>query len=161
MVMLTDAVRLLLFPALMAFAASSDLFTMTISNRVTLILVAGFFGLALYSGMDLHAVLWHVTAAFAVLAVTFEHDHIVPPASATALLDGVASPDKAQLHLSGGHVGAVVSRKAASGLWPQLSRWWAVRDTDEARGLADDDDVTDRSSAAPPEPPAHTAPPRT
>lgn len=69
--MLTDAARLLLFPALMAFAASSDLFTMTISNRVTLILMAGFFALALYSGMDLHAVLWHVAAALAVLAVTF------------------------------------------------------------------------------------------
>ncbi len=69
--MLTDAARLLLFPALMAFAASSDLFTMTISNRVTLILVAGFFGLALYSGMDLHAVLWHLAAALAVLTVTF------------------------------------------------------------------------------------------
>ena len=35
--MTADAVRLLLFPALMAFAASSDLFTMTISNRVALI----------------------------------------------------------------------------------------------------------------------------
>ncbi|MEZ4400678.1 MAG: alpha/beta fold hydrolase [Kofleriaceae bacterium] len=75
-----------------------------------------------------------------VLAVTFAHDHIVPTAAATALLDRVASPDKAQLELRGGHVGAVVSRKAASGLWPQLSRWWAVRDTDAARGLGDDDD---------------------
>ena len=37
--MLTDAVKLLLFPAMMAFAASSDLFTMTISNRIALILV--------------------------------------------------------------------------------------------------------------------------
>jgi prepilin peptidase CpaA len=69
--MLTDAARLLLFPALMAFAASSDLFTMTISNRVTLILAGGFFALALYSGMDLHTVLWHVAAAFMVLAITF------------------------------------------------------------------------------------------
>ena len=69
--MLTDAARLLLFPALMAFAASSDLFTMTISNRVTLILTAGFFALALYVGMDLHTVLWHAAAAFTVLAVTF------------------------------------------------------------------------------------------
>jgi prepilin peptidase CpaA len=69
--MLTDAARLLLFPALMAFAASSDLFTMTISNRVTLVLAGGFFALALYSGMDLHAVLWHVAAAFMVLAITF------------------------------------------------------------------------------------------
>ena len=44
--MLTDAARLLLFPAMMAFAASSDLFTMTISNRISLILIAGFFALA-------------------------------------------------------------------------------------------------------------------
>ena len=34
--------QLTLFPAMMAFAASSDLFTMTIANRVSLILVAGF-----------------------------------------------------------------------------------------------------------------------
>jgi len=69
--MVTDAVRLLLFPALMAFAASSDLFTMTISNRVTLILVAGFFALALYTGMNLDAVMWHTAAALAVLTVAF------------------------------------------------------------------------------------------
>ena len=46
--MLTDAVRLLVFPALMAFAASSDLLTMTISNRVSLILMGGFFALAFF-----------------------------------------------------------------------------------------------------------------
>jgi len=69
--MVTDAVRLLLFPALMAFAASSDLFTMTISNRVTLILVASFFALALYTGMNLDAVMWHTGAALAVLTVAF------------------------------------------------------------------------------------------
>ena len=39
--MVADAIRLLLFPALMAFAASSDLITMTISNRVSLMLVGG------------------------------------------------------------------------------------------------------------------------
>ena len=69
--MLTDAIRLLLFPALMAFAASSDLFTMTISNRVTLILVGGFVALALCSGMNLHDILIHAGAAAAVLSVTF------------------------------------------------------------------------------------------
>jgi len=69
--MVTDAVRLLLFPALMAFAASSDFFTMTISNRVSLLLVAGFFALALYTGMSLQAVMWHSGAALTVLAVTF------------------------------------------------------------------------------------------
>jgi prepilin peptidase CpaA len=69
--MLADSIRLLLFPALMAFAASSDLFTMTISNRITLILVAGFFALALWSGMGLNDMLWHMGAAIAVLAVSF------------------------------------------------------------------------------------------
>lgn len=69
--MLSDAIRLLLFPAMMAFAASSDLFSMTISNRVSLILVGGFFALAFWSGMSTDDVLSHVGAAFCVLAVTF------------------------------------------------------------------------------------------
>jgi len=69
--MLTDAIRLLLFPAIMAFAASSDLFTMTISNRVALALIAGFFALALVSGMSANDMLFHVGAAFSVLAVAF------------------------------------------------------------------------------------------
>ena len=69
--MVTDAIRLLLFPAMMAFAASSDLFTMTISNRVSLALVGGFFALALVTGMGGWDVLMHVGAAVAVLAVTF------------------------------------------------------------------------------------------
>ena len=55
--MILDIARLLLFPALMAFAAASDLFTMTISNRVSLALVAGFLVLALLGGMGLHDIL--------------------------------------------------------------------------------------------------------
>jgi prepilin peptidase CpaA len=69
--MLSNAATLLLFPAIMAFAAASDLFTMTISNRVSLILVAGFFALAFWTGMDPYAVLSHVGAAFTVLTVAF------------------------------------------------------------------------------------------
>lgn len=75
--LMADATRfllfpaILLFPAMMAFAASSDLFTMTISNRVSLILVAGFFALAYWSGLSAYDVLSHVGAAFVVLAVTF------------------------------------------------------------------------------------------
>src|SRR5512134_1178175 len=69
--MLIDAARLLLFPAMMAFAASSDLLTMTISNRIALILVAGFFALSYFSGMSMNDVLSHVGAALAVLSVTF------------------------------------------------------------------------------------------
>jgi len=69
--MLADAVRLLLFPALMSFAASSDLITMTISNRVSLILIAGFFVLAVMVGMPPAAIGMHVAASAAVLVVSF------------------------------------------------------------------------------------------
>jgi prepilin peptidase CpaA len=69
--MVIDAVRLLLFPALMAFAASSDLFTMTISNRVSLMLAGGFLALALLTGMSAAAIGSHVGAAALVLAVVF------------------------------------------------------------------------------------------
>jgi prepilin peptidase CpaA len=69
--MILDIFRLLLFPALMAFAAASDLFTMTISNRVSLALVAGFLVLALLSGMGLHDMLSHIGAGAAVLVIAF------------------------------------------------------------------------------------------
>jgi prepilin peptidase CpaA len=69
--MLADAIRLLLFPALMAFAASSDLLTMTISNRVSLTLAGSFFVVAVWSGMPLADMGMHAGAALAVLVVTF------------------------------------------------------------------------------------------
>jgi len=69
--MLTDAIRLMLFPALMAFAASSDLLTMTISNRVSLVLVAGFFAMAFLIGMPSATVLSNVGAAAVVLVLAF------------------------------------------------------------------------------------------
>ncbi len=69
--MLLDAVRLLLFPALMAFAASSDLFTMTISNRLSLALAGCFFPLTVVTGMSLAAVGWHLAAAALVLVCAF------------------------------------------------------------------------------------------
>jgi prepilin peptidase CpaA len=69
--MVIDAIRLLIFPALMAFAASSDLFTMTISNRLSLALAGTFFVLAAMTGMSGAQMLSHTGAAFAVLAVAF------------------------------------------------------------------------------------------
>ena len=69
--MLTEAIRLTVFPAVMAFAALSDLFTMTIANRVSLVLVAGFALLAVLGGMSITDVLAHVGAAACVLVVTF------------------------------------------------------------------------------------------
>jgi prepilin peptidase CpaA len=69
--MLTDAIRLLVFPAMMAFAASSDLLTMTISNRVSLILAGGFFVLAAMTGMPLVDIGTHLGASGIVLVVAF------------------------------------------------------------------------------------------
>jgi prepilin peptidase CpaA len=69
--MILDIVRLSLFPALMAFAAASDLLTMTISNRVSLALAAGFLVVALASGMGLSGILLHAGAGAAVLTVAF------------------------------------------------------------------------------------------
>lgn len=62
---------LLVFPAMMAFAAASDLFTMTISNRVSLILVAGFMVLAIVTGMSWPTIGMHVAAGFLVLSIGF------------------------------------------------------------------------------------------
>jgi prepilin peptidase CpaA len=69
--MVIDAIRLLLFPALMAFAASSDLLTMTISNKVSLALAAGFLVLALAAGMGMGEIGMHVAAGSSALAVAF------------------------------------------------------------------------------------------
>ena len=69
--MLTEAIKLTLFPAMMAFAASSDLLTMTIANRVSLVLIGGFVLLAALSGLSGADLLSHVGAAGAVLAVAF------------------------------------------------------------------------------------------
>ena len=69
--MILDLARLFLFPALMAFAAASDLFTMTIPNRVSLLLIAGFFVLAGFGGMPLEQIGLHAAAGLTVLVVAF------------------------------------------------------------------------------------------
>ena len=69
--MLTDIIRLLLFPALMALAASSDLLTMTISNRLSLALTGGFFLLTVITGVSLTAIGMHLAAAALVLTISF------------------------------------------------------------------------------------------
>ncbi len=69
--MILDIARLMLFPALMAFAAASDLFTMTISNRISLALVGGFLVLAALSGMGIQEILSHAGAGAVVLAIAF------------------------------------------------------------------------------------------
>lgn len=62
------------------------------------------------------------------MVVSFAHDMIVPEKSAKALHERIGATDRVHLHLPGGHVGAVVSRKASKGLWPQLASFWEARD---------------------------------
>jgi prepilin peptidase CpaA len=60
-----------IFPAAVIFAAFTDLFTMRISNRISLALIAGFLVLAPFSGMTWQTFGWHLAAGVVVLAVTF------------------------------------------------------------------------------------------
>src|ERR1700746_4065439 len=71
MIMVADAIRLALFPAMMAFAASSDFLTLTISNRVSLILVGGFVALAVIGGVSAADCLSHLAAGCVVLVAAF------------------------------------------------------------------------------------------
>jgi prepilin peptidase CpaA len=62
---------MLVFPLLMAFAASSDLLTMRISNKLVLLTAGLFFAIALLAGFSLELIGMHVAAALVVLAVSF------------------------------------------------------------------------------------------
>jgi prepilin peptidase CpaA len=66
-----EAIKLLLFPAMMAFAASSDLLTMTIPNRVSLLMIGGFILLAVATGMSLEQLALHAAAGLLVLVLAF------------------------------------------------------------------------------------------
>jgi prepilin peptidase CpaA len=68
---MSETALLLIFPALMAYAAASDLLTMTIPNRLSLALVAGFAAFAILAGLSMQAVLLHLGAGAAVLAASF------------------------------------------------------------------------------------------
>lgn len=61
----------LFFPFFMIYAAISDLLTMTISNKVSVLLISGFMIFAYSTGMDFETVLWHWAMFATVLLVGF------------------------------------------------------------------------------------------
>jgi prepilin peptidase CpaA len=65
------AAILLVFPLCLAFAAISDLLTMTIPNRVSLILIISFVVLAPLSGLALPAIGMHALGAAIVFGICF------------------------------------------------------------------------------------------
>ncbi|MEJ1159575.1 A24 family peptidase [Prosthecomicrobium sp. N25] len=66
-----EAVTMVVFPLLLAYAAATDFLTMTIANRVSLLLIAFFAILAPFAGLGLAAVGWHLAAGLAVFAVGY------------------------------------------------------------------------------------------
>jgi len=66
-----NSLALLFFPLFMALAATSDLLTMKISNRLVLLLVAGFFVLALIMNMPMQQFAMHIGAGLLVLVFAF------------------------------------------------------------------------------------------
>jgi len=62
---------LFIFPLLMAYAASSDLLTMRISNKMVLSLVVGFFIVALVARLPVEAIGSNILAAVIMLALFF------------------------------------------------------------------------------------------
>jgi prepilin peptidase CpaA len=64
-----DLAILTVFPAAVAFAGAMDLFTMTIPNRISLALVAGFVVLAPFAGLGVADLASHAGAGLLVLAI--------------------------------------------------------------------------------------------
>ena len=68
---MTQALIFVVFPFCLAVAAFSDLFTMTIPNRVSAILLAAFFVAAPLAGLGLADIAMHLTAGLIVFAIGF------------------------------------------------------------------------------------------
>ena len=66
-----EALIFVVFPFCMVFAAVSDMLSMTIANRVSIILVVTFAAVAPLTGMDWATYGWHFAAAGLALSVTF------------------------------------------------------------------------------------------
>ncbi|MBA5776234.1 prepilin peptidase [Stappia sp. F7233] len=66
-----SAVLVAIFPCLVIYAAVSDVLTMTIPNRISLALVAAFFGLAPVAGLSLAEFGYSLLAGLAVFCVLF------------------------------------------------------------------------------------------
>lgn len=68
---MVQVLSLSIFPGAMVLTALMDLFTMTIPNRISLLLVAGFFALAPFVGLSAEQIMWHAATGAAMLALSF------------------------------------------------------------------------------------------
>jgi prepilin peptidase CpaA len=69
--MVLEAAVLTILPGAVAFAAAMDIFTMTIPNRISIVLVLAFFPLALLTGLGLGDIAIHMGAGALMLLAGF------------------------------------------------------------------------------------------
>ena len=140
-----SSVALLLFPAGMALAATSDLLTMTISNKLVLALTVVFFAVAFAVQLPLDVLLMHLLCGFAVLAVGFAFFALrwigggdAKLAAATALWIGFegAAPYLVYAALLGGVLTLGILALRNLPLMPVLARYqWLERLHDRKSGV--------------------------
>lgn len=69
--MMIAAAGLILFPMMMAYAASSDLLTVKISNKLNLALAVAYFGMAAATGQSMNIIMVNVACGVVMLLLTF------------------------------------------------------------------------------------------
>ncbi len=140
-----STVALLLFPLGMALAATSDLLTMRISNKLVLLLVAGFFILAIATNLPLQQFAMHVVSGLAVLAIGFTFfafrwigggDAKLAAATALWLGFGLTLPYLVQAAVLGGVLTIVILAFRGVPLMPVIARvGWLERLHDRKSGV--------------------------
>jgi prepilin peptidase CpaA len=140
-----STIALLFFPFVMAFAASSDLLTMRISNKLVLLLVAGFALTALAIGLPLELLAMHIACALAVLVVGFAFfalgwigggDAKLAAATTLWLGFGLALPYLVYAALLGGVLTLAILALRQLPLTPLLARFvWLERLHDRKSGV--------------------------
>ena len=140
-----STIALLFFPFAMAFAASSDLLTMRISNKLVLLLVAGFALTALAIDLPLELVAMHIACALAVLVVGFAFfalgwigggDAKLAAATTLWLGFGLALPYLVYAALLGGVLTLAILALRQLPLTPLLARFvWLERLHDRKSGV--------------------------
>lgn len=138
-------IALLVFPLLMAFAASSDLLTMRISNRLVALLIGSFFLLAVLTGMSLPDMATHLGAAGIVLIVAFAcfafgwvggGDAKLAAATALWLGFGLTLPYLVYAALLGGALTLAILALRRFPLPAQVMNWtWLARLHDHKSGV--------------------------
>ncbi|WP_200940859.1 prepilin peptidase [Devosia sp. Leaf420] len=136
---------LFLFPAFMAFAASSDLLTMKISNRLVIALTATFFVVAIAVNLPLEQIGMHLLCASVVLLCAFVMfafgwigggDAKLAAATTLWLGFGITLPYLLLAGMLGGTLTLLILSLRALPLNPLIARWeWIARLHDKKSGV--------------------------